>query len=72
MLLKVVGLGHQFLRHIERARLILHVIDMAGTEGRDPFEDFLMINNELEKYNEELAKGRKSLLQTKWMCGRQR
>lgn len=51
-----VGLGHQFLRHIERTRLIIHVIDMAGTEGRDPFEDFLMINNELEKYNEELAK----------------
>src|SRR5699024_4999153 len=45
-----VGLGHQFLRHIERTRVIVHVIDMAGTEGRDPFDDFLKINHELETY----------------------
>lgn len=46
-----VGLGHQFLRHIERTRVIVHVIDMAAIEGRDPFEDYLAINNELKEYN---------------------
>ena len=46
-----VGLGHQFLRHIERTRVIIHVIDMAATEGRDPYEDYLTINKELEQYN---------------------
>lgn len=46
-----VGLGHQFLRHIERTRVIVHVIDMSGLEGRDPFEDFETINAELEQYN---------------------
>lgn len=46
-----VGLGHQFLRHIERTRVIVHVIDMSGMEGRDPFEDFQTINQELERYN---------------------
>lgn len=46
-----VGLGHQFLRHVERTRLIIHVIDMAGTEGRDPYEDYLTINQELKLYN---------------------
>ncbi|GLO66700.1 MULTISPECIES: GTPase ObgE [Oceanobacillus] len=49
-----VGLGHQFLRHIERTRVILHVIDMAGTEGRDPYEDYIMINQELSDYDEKL------------------
>lgn len=46
-----VGLGHQFLRHIERTRVIIHVVDMSGMEGRDPYEDFKTINEELEKYN---------------------
>jgi GTP-binding protein len=48
------GLGHQFLRHIERTRVILHVIDMSGLEGRDPYQDYLTINEELRVYNEEL------------------
>lgn len=46
-----VGLGHQFLRHIERTKVIVHVIDMSGSEGRDPYEDYLTINEELEQYN---------------------
>ena len=46
-----VGLGMQFLRHIERTRVIVHVIDMAGLEGRDPYDDYVTINNELEQYN---------------------
>ncbi|MBF8807977.1 MAG: GTPase ObgE [Enterococcus lacertideformus] len=46
-----VGLGTQFLRHIERTRVILHVIDMSGMEGRDPYEDYLAINHELSSYN---------------------
>ena len=51
-----LGLGHQFLRHVERTRLIIHVLDISGSEGRDPFEDFLLINRELQMYNPELAK----------------
>lgn len=51
-----VGLGHKFLRHVERTRLLIHVIDIAETEGRDAFEDFEVINRELELYNPELAK----------------
>ena len=50
------GLGLQFLRHIERCRVIVHVIDMAGTDGRDPIEDFNIINNELKEYKMNLSK----------------
>lgn len=50
-----VGLGHQFLRHIERTRVIVHVIDMAAVEGRDPYEDYTTINRELEEYNLRLT-----------------
>ncbi|EIT85330.1 GTPase CgtA [Fictibacillus macauensis ZFHKF-1] len=50
-----VGLGHQFLRHIERTRVILHVLDMSGMEGRDPYEDFVKINEELKQYNMRLT-----------------
>ena len=49
-----VGLGHQFLRHVERTRLLLHVIDMSGMEGRDPYEDYVTINNELSSYDQRL------------------
>ena len=50
-----VGLGHQFLRHVERCRLLIHVVDVSGSEGRDPKEDFAVINRELEKFNPDLA-----------------
>jgi GTP-binding protein len=50
-----VGLGHQFLRHVERTRVLIHVIDMAGSEGRDPWEDWKQINQELKLYRESLA-----------------
>ncbi|MDD3334712.1 MAG: GTPase ObgE [Eubacteriales bacterium] len=55
-----VGLGHDFLRHVERTRLLLHVVDAAGSEARDPMEDFRIIQNELEKYGEPM--GRPQLL----------
>lgn len=51
-----VGLGHQFLRHVERCRMLVHIVDISGSDGRDPYEDFKVINNELEKFNPELAK----------------
>ena len=51
-----VGLGHDFLRHVERCRLILHLVDVSGSEGRDPIEDFEKINRELANFSEDLAK----------------
>jgi GTP-binding protein len=51
-----VGLGHEFLRHVDRTKLLIHVIDMAGSEGRDPIQDFTTINDELRQYSERLAK----------------
>ncbi len=50
-----VGLGHEFLRHVERCRMLVHILDAAGSEGRDPIEDFEAINAELYKFNEELS-----------------
>lgn len=50
-----VGLGIQFLRHVERTRLLLHFLDVSGQEGRDPVEDFYAINQELKKYSEKLS-----------------
>ena len=50
-----VGLGHQFLRHVDRCRLIVHLVDVSGCEGRDPKEDFEIINRELQNYSMELA-----------------
>lgn len=49
------GLGHDFLRHIDRCRLLIHLVDVSGTEGRDPIEDFEAINEELRKYSPDLA-----------------
>lgn len=51
-----VGLGHDFLRHVERCRLILHVVDISASDDRDPIDDYKQINYELEKFNPELAK----------------
>lgn len=51
-----IGLGHEFLQHIERTKVFIHMVDAASTEGRDPLNDIKIINGELEKYSEELAK----------------
>ena len=59
------GLGLQFLRHIERTRLLLHVIDVSGTEGRNPVEDFKIINEELKKYSEKLSKRKQIIVANK-------
>ena len=60
-----VGLGFQFLRHIERTRLLVHVVDISGSEGRDPIEDFEKINRELVKYNEKLSKRKQIVVANK-------
>ena len=60
-----VGLGIQFLRHVERTRLLLHVIDVSGLEGRDPVEDFNTINNELEKYSKKLSQRKQIIVANK-------
>ena len=60
-----VGLGIQFLRHVERTRLLLHFIDVSGQEGRDPIEDYKTINEELAKYSEKLVKRKQILVATK-------
>lgn len=51
-----IGLGHEFLKHVERCRMLVHIVDVAGSEGRNPIEDFEKINEELVKFNPELAK----------------
>ena len=56
-----VGLGHDFLRHVERTKVLLHVLDVSGTDGRDPVEDFEKINFELSQYSERLGR-RKQLV----------
>ena len=59
------GLGVQFLRHIERTRLLLHVIDVSGSEGRNPVKDFYIINEELKKYSEKLSKRKQIIVANK-------
>jgi len=61
-----VGLGIEFLRHIERTRILVHVIDVSGIEGRDPLQDFHIINRELKEYSEELAKRPQIIAANKW------
>ncbi|SHG88508.1 GTPase ObgE [Tepidibacter thalassicus] len=51
-----IGLGHEFLRHIERTKVLIHIVDVSGIEGRDPIDDFEKINEELKLYNEKLSK----------------
>ncbi|MBR2216580.1 MAG: GTPase ObgE [Selenomonadaceae bacterium] len=60
-----VGLGHDFLRHVERTKLILHLVDASGLEGRDPVEDYHKIRRELSKYSEKLARRREILVANK-------
>lgn len=60
-----VGLGHQFLKHIERTRVIVHVIDMSGMEGRDPYEDYVTINEELKNYNLRLTERQQIIVANK-------
>lgn len=60
-----VGLGHQFLRHVERTRLIVHVIDMASIEGRDPYEDYVKINKELAEYDMKLTEKKQIIVANK-------
>ncbi|WP_345239894.1 GTPase ObgE [Pontibacillus salipaludis] len=60
-----VGLGHQFLRHVDRTRVIVHVVDMASMEGRDPYEDFVTINEELKQYDETILERPQIILASK-------
>lgn len=60
-----VGLGHEFLRHVERTKLLLHIVDVSGVEGRNPIEDFDTINRELKLYSEKLADKRQIVLANK-------
>lgn len=60
-----VGLGHEFLRHVERCRMLVHIIDASGSEGRDPIDDFNKINNELKAFNPELAERKQIVVANK-------
>lgn len=62
---KGVGLGLQFLRHVERTRLLLHLVDVSGMEGRNPLEDFKIINEELKQYSEKLANRKQIIVASK-------
>jgi len=61
-----LGLGHEFLRHVDRCRLLLHVVDIAATEGRDPIEDVKIIDTELQRYSPELASRPQIMIANKW------
>ena len=60
-----VGLGHDFLRHVERTKIILHIVDASGLEGRDPVEDYYKINKELRRYSEKIARRTQILVANK-------
>lgn len=60
-----IGLGHDFLRHVERTKILIHVLDVSGIEGRDPIEDFKKINSELKLYNERLSTRRQIIAANK-------
>jgi len=60
-----VGLGHDFLRHVERTKVLLHIIDVAGVDGRDPIDDFEKINHELKQYSERLARRKQVVVANK-------
>lgn len=60
-----IGLGHEFLRHVERCRILIHIIDASGSEGRDPIDDFNKINEELKKFNPELSTRRQIIVANK-------
>ena len=60
-----VGLGHQFLRHVERTRLIVHLIDMASMEGRNPYDDYVKINEELKQYDDVLMEKKQIIVANK-------
>ena len=59
------GLGHKFLKHVERTKIIAHVIEMAGTEGRDPYDDYIVIRQELEKFSEKLVNKKEIIIANK-------
>ena len=60
-----IGLGHKFLKHIERTKIIAHIIDMSGSEGRNPFEDYLAIRKELEVFSEKLLNKKEIIIANK-------
>ena len=64
-----LGLGHAFLRHVDRCRLLLHVVDISCFEGRDPIQDVKTINNELQRYSVELAQRPQIIIANKWRTG---
>lgn len=63
-----IGLGHEFLRHIERTKVLIHIVDAAGTEGRDPIADIYAINKELEAYNEDICNRPQIIAANKMDC----
>ncbi len=60
-----LGLGHKFLKHIERTKIIAHIIDMSGSEGRDPYKDYLTIRNELKDFSDKLTKKKEIIIANK-------
>ena len=63
-----VGLGFQFLRHVERTKVILHLVDMSGIEGTDPYTQYRKILDELQQYDETILARPHIIVQLKWIC----